>query len=64
MAPPGDRQPPGDGVIDDLLREAIQGRSLRDAVDIVAERLALPRRAVYERALAMKPGAMKPGQRR
>ena len=64
VAPPGDRPPPGDGVIDDLLREAIQGRSLRDAVDIVAERLALPRRAVYERALAMKPGAMKPGQRR
>jgi 16S rRNA (cytidine1402-2'-O)-methyltransferase len=57
VAPPGERAPPGDDVIDALLRDAMAGRSLRDAVDLVAERLALPRRAVYERALATKPGS-------
>jgi 16S rRNA (cytidine1402-2'-O)-methyltransferase len=54
VAPPGDQPPPAEDTIDDLLREAIEGRSLRDAVDIVADRLGLPRRAVYERALALK----------
>jgi 16S rRNA (cytidine1402-2'-O)-methyltransferase len=54
VAPPGDRPPPAEDTIDDLLREAIEGRSLRDAVDIVADRLGLPRRTVYERALALK----------
>jgi 16S rRNA (cytidine1402-2'-O)-methyltransferase len=54
IAPPGDQPPPAEDTIDDLLREAIEGRSLRDAVDIVADRLGLPRRAVYERALALK----------
>lgn len=56
VAPPGEREPPAEAEIDALLLDALAGRSLRDAVDIVAERLALPRRTVYERALAMKPG--------
>ncbi len=56
VAPPGDAPPAAEQEesIDDLLREALPGRTLRDAVDLVAGRLDLPRRAVYERALAIK----------
>jgi 16S rRNA (cytidine1402-2'-O)-methyltransferase len=54
VAPPGDAPPPEEVSIDDLLREAFPGRTLRDAVDFVATRLDLPRRTVYERALAIK----------
>jgi 16S rRNA (cytidine1402-2'-O)-methyltransferase len=54
VAPPGDEPPPEEDTVDALLRETIPGRSLRDAVDIVAVRLGLPRRTVYERALAIK----------
>jgi 16S rRNA (cytidine1402-2'-O)-methyltransferase len=54
VAPPGDEPPPEEDAVDALLRETIPGRSLRDAVDIVAVRLGLPRRTVYERALALK----------
>jgi 16S rRNA (cytidine1402-2'-O)-methyltransferase len=59
VAPPGDEaQTPEarEASIDDLLREVLPGRTLRDAVDLVAGRLDLPRRAVYERALAIKNG--------
>lgn len=61
VAPPGDAPPPEEEDIDDLLREAFPGRTLRDAVDLVAGRLDLPRRAVYERALAIKSEPTKPG---
>jgi len=54
VAPPGDTPPPEEDTIDDLLKEALPGRTLRDAVDLVAGRLELPRRTVYERALAIK----------
>lgn len=54
VAPPGDAPPPEEDTVDALLRETIPGRSLRDAVDIVVAKLGLPRRAVYERALAIK----------
>jgi 16S rRNA (cytidine1402-2'-O)-methyltransferase len=56
VAPPGERAPPSDDAVDALLQEAMPGRSMRDAVDLVAARLGLPRRTVYDRALAMKPG--------
>lgn len=56
VAPPGKEPEPKEETIDDLLREALPGRTLRDAVDLVAGRLNLPRRAVYERALAIKSG--------
>lgn len=54
VGPPEAAPPPEDETIDDLLREALPGRTLRDAVDLVAGKLDLPRRAVYERALAIK----------
>jgi 16S rRNA (cytidine1402-2'-O)-methyltransferase len=59
VAPPGDAPPPPEENIDDLLREVLPGRTLRDAVDLVAGKLELPRRTVYERALAIKA---EPGQ--
>lgn len=59
VGPPGDAPPPPEQTIDDLLRETLPGRTLRDAVDLVAGKLELPRRAVYERALAIKS---EPGQ--
>jgi 16S rRNA (cytidine1402-2'-O)-methyltransferase len=54
VAPPGDAPAPEEDTIDSLLRETLPGRTLRDAVDLVAVRLDLPRRTVYERALAIK----------
>lgn len=39
--------------LDTVLREALQGGSVRDASDQVAARLRLPRRKVYQRALAL-----------
>jgi 16S rRNA (cytidine1402-2'-O)-methyltransferase len=52
---PGSGEPPADeDRVDELLRETIPGRSLRDAVDIVADQLGMPRRTIYERALAIK----------
>jgi 16S rRNA (cytidine1402-2'-O)-methyltransferase len=52
--------------LDDMLREALAGASLRDAAAAVAVASGLPRRAVYARALALvgqreKPPADKPG---
>ena len=55
VAPAGDAPPPAEDSIDALLRETLPGRTLRDAVDLVAGKLELPRRAVYERALAIRP---------
>jgi len=43
--------------VDALLRAAMQTESLREAVDAVAARLALPRRDVYQRALALRGAA-------
>ncbi|SEM61515.1 16S rRNA (cytidine1402-2'-O)-methyltransferase [Roseovarius tolerans] len=39
--------------LDTVLREALQGGSVRDASDQVAARLRLPRRKVYQRALVL-----------
>jgi len=39
--------------LDTSLREALQSGSVRDASDQVAARLRLPRRKVYQRALAL-----------
>ena len=54
VGPPVAAEEPAGESIDDLLRETLPGRTLRDAVDLVAGKLELPRRAVYERALAIK----------
>lgn len=56
VGPPAEAPPPPEETIDTLLRETLPGRTLRDAVDLVCGKLDLPRRTVYERALAIKNG--------
>jgi 16S rRNA (cytidine1402-2'-O)-methyltransferase len=55
VAPPGAVEPAGEAAIDEALREAMGRLSASRAAAEVAERLGLPRRTVYERA--MKLGA-------
>jgi len=45
--------PPSPDELDDRLRQALDGASVRDAAHDVAEALGLPRRAVYARALEL-----------
>src|SRR5260370_19943828 len=47
--------------LDDMLRDALAGASLRDAAAAVAIASGLPRRAVESRALALVGPARKPG---
>lgn len=51
--PPSAAQPEAPGSIDAALRQALATGSVRDAARDVAERLGLPRREVYARALAL-----------
>ncbi len=53
VAPPGPAEPAGEGEIDALLRDALDRLSLRDAVAAVAAATGRPRRAIYQRALAI-----------
>ena len=53
VGPPGAAPVMGDAEIDALLREAMERLSLRDAAAAVAEASGRPRRAVYQRALAL-----------
>jgi 16S rRNA (cytidine1402-2'-O)-methyltransferase len=43
-----------DDTLDDALTEALAQGSLRAAAQVVADRLGLPRRQVYQRALALQ----------
>ena len=43
-----------DNALDRMLRDSLQGESLRDAVDAVTAATGLPRRRVYGRALALR----------
>jgi len=54
VAPPGEAPPIGEAEVDSALREALAELSPSRAAAAVAERLGLPRRQVYERALALK----------
>ena len=54
IAPPGDPEPAGEADIEQALREAMTRLSPSRAAAEVAEALGLPRRDVYERALALK----------
>jgi len=54
VAPPGEAPPIGEAEVDSALREALASLSPSRAAAAVAERLGLPRRQVYERALALK----------
>ncbi|HMG47616.1 MAG TPA: 16S rRNA (cytidine(1402)-2'-O)-methyltransferase [Allosphingosinicella sp.] len=54
VAPPGDAEAASDADVDIALREAMARLSPSRAAAEVAEQLGLPRRAVYERAQALK----------
>lgn len=54
VGPPGKAAPPNEAQIDEALREAMRHASASRAAAAVAEALRLPRRLVYERALALK----------
>jgi 16S rRNA (cytidine1402-2'-O)-methyltransferase len=53
IAPPAAAAPASAGEIDGLLRQALGRASVKDAVSEVAAATGLPRREVYQRALAM-----------
>ena len=53
VGPPDGSAPADVGRLDDLLTAALAESSLRDAVDRVASETSLPRRKVYQRALAL-----------
>lgn len=54
VAPPGEAAPAGEAEIDAALHEAMGRLSVSRAAAEVAATLGLPRKAVYERALALK----------
>lgn len=54
VAPPGEQAAPEQDEIDEALREAMARLSPSRAAAEVAERLGVPKRQVYERALALK----------
>lgn len=47
---------PEDAAVEAALRDALASGSLRAAADTVAARFGLPRRQVYQQALALRPG--------
>jgi len=53
IAPPGAKATASDAECDDLLAEAMETHSLRDAASLVSAQTGLPRRAVYDRALRL-----------
>jgi 16S rRNA (cytidine1402-2'-O)-methyltransferase len=55
VAPPGEAEPASEVELDSALREAMKQLSPSRAAAEVAERLGLPRRRAYERALELKP---------
>jgi 16S rRNA (cytidine1402-2'-O)-methyltransferase len=54
VAPPGAAEAPGGDQVDEALREAMERLSPSRAAAEVAERLGVPRRQAYERALKLK----------
>ncbi len=56
VAPPAESQGGDASALDDELADALGRLSLRDAVAEVAQRLALPRKTVYDRALQLRSG--------
>jgi 16S rRNA (cytidine1402-2'-O)-methyltransferase len=53
IAPPPREAPPDAGEVEELLRRAFVRVSVKDAVSEVAAATGLPRREVYQRALAL-----------
>jgi len=54
VAPPGEAPPAGEAEMDEALREAMERLSPSRAAAEVAERLGVPKRRAYERALKLK----------
>jgi 16S rRNA (cytidine1402-2'-O)-methyltransferase len=54
VGPPGEAEAPAEADVDSALREAMSRLSVSRAAAEVAQSLGLPRREVYERALALK----------
>jgi 16S rRNA (cytidine1402-2'-O)-methyltransferase len=54
IGPPGEAAAPAAGVLDEALRSAMAGASVKDAAAEVAARYGLKRRDVYARALELK----------
>ena len=54
VGPPGEAEPAGEADVNEALTEAMSRLSVSRAAAEVAEKLGLPRREVYERALALK----------
>jgi 16S rRNA (cytidine1402-2'-O)-methyltransferase len=53
IEPPADQAAPNAADVDALLRRALQNASVKDAVSDVAAATGLPRRQIYQRALAL-----------
>ena len=54
IAPPGESEaPPDASELDDIIRNSLTRLSLKDAVSEIAESTGVPRREVYQRALAL-----------
>jgi 16S rRNA (cytidine1402-2'-O)-methyltransferase len=54
IGPPGEAAAPAADALDEALRTAMAGASVKDAAAEVAARFGLRRREVYARALALK----------
>lgn len=54
VAPPFEAPPASEADLDELLREKLESLRVKDAANEVAATLGLPRKQVYERALALK----------
>mgnify|MGYP003667429781 CR=1 FL=1 len=57
IAPPAAAAPPGAADVEAMLREALSRLGVRDAAAEIAAATGLPRRALYNRALALKTDA-------
>jgi 16S rRNA (cytidine1402-2'-O)-methyltransferase len=54
IAPPGEKPKPAEADVDAQLRHALVTRSVKEAAQLVAEATGLPRRDLYQKALALK----------
>jgi 16S rRNA (cytidine1402-2'-O)-methyltransferase len=53
IAPPSESEAPDAAALDDIIRNSLQRLSLKDAVSEIAQSTGIPRRDVYQRALAL-----------
>lgn len=54
VAPPGEEKDIGDEALEAMLKEALKTLSLKDAAEAVSIATSLPRKLVYQKALALK----------